>query len=261
MSFGVPFEVVAGTGELAARVPDVLPPDVEFDPTERPRTTFTVHAAFGCACDLPHEGRAWVMGGHGSIAGADDEAVLLALRAAVKLWVAANAPGHVFVHAGVVGWNGRAVLVPGSTHRGKTTLVAALSAAGATYYSDDMAVIDDDGLVHPYLLPLGVRGEGTAQRDVHPASLGVRCGDRPLPLGLVLDTDYRPGAVWSPRPMDRSETLTTLLSNSVGARTSPERTIDVLLRANESCRGWRSPRPDTEAVVAFVADQLGPLGA
>ena len=47
-------------------------------------------------------------------------------------FVAQEAPDRVFVHAGVVGWKGRAIVIPGSSHSGKTSLVAALLAAGAT---------------------------------------------------------------------------------------------------------------------------------
>jgi predicted ATPase len=44
--------------------------------------------------------------------------------------VATEAPRRVFVHAGVVGWKGQAILVPGRSYSGKTTLIAALMKAG-----------------------------------------------------------------------------------------------------------------------------------
>src|SRR5262245_28191234 len=55
----------------------------------------------------------------------------------LNLWIAENARDRVFVHAGAVGWKGRALLLPGRTFAGKSTLVAALVRAGATYYSDE----------------------------------------------------------------------------------------------------------------------------
>ena len=61
---------------------------------------------------------------------------------------------RVFVHAGVVGWKNRAILIPGKSFAGKTSLVAELVKAGATYYSDEFAVLDFQGLVHPYHKPL-----------------------------------------------------------------------------------------------------------
>src|SRR6266576_550620 len=75
----------------------------------------------------------------------------------LQLTVAEYAPRRVFVHAGVVGWKRRAILIPGMTFTGKTTLVDQLLRAGATYYSDEYAVLDERGLVHPYPRPLGFR--------------------------------------------------------------------------------------------------------
>ena len=64
--------------------------------------------------------------------------------------VANYAPDRVFVHAGVVAWRGRALVLPGTSFAGKTTLVAELVRAGAIYYSDEYAVLDEQGRVHPY---------------------------------------------------------------------------------------------------------------
>jgi hypothetical protein len=59
----------------------------------------------------------------------------------------------LFVHAGVVAWKDRAILLPGRTLAGKTHLVGELVKAGATYFSDEYAVLDDDGCVHPFAKP------------------------------------------------------------------------------------------------------------
>ena len=48
----------------------------------------------------------------------------------LHLRIAERARGRVFVHAGVVGWRDRAIVIPGRTFSGKTTLVAALVRAG-----------------------------------------------------------------------------------------------------------------------------------
>ena len=83
--------------------------------------------------------------------------VLDGFESHVQLTVAEHAPRLVFVHAGVVGWNGQAIVIPGLSHSGKTTLVHQLVRAGATYYSDEYAVLDARGRVHPYPRPLGMR--------------------------------------------------------------------------------------------------------
>ena len=77
----------------------------------------------------------------------DFDTVLDAFESQVQLNVAEFAPRRVFVHAGVVGWNDRAILIPGISYSGKTTLVDQLIRAGATYYSDEYAVLDVRGRV------------------------------------------------------------------------------------------------------------------
>ena len=64
--------------------------------------------------------------------------VIRALQTDLQLFVATEALSRLFVHAGVVGWRGRAILVPGTSFSGKTTLVAAMVQAGASYYSDEL---------------------------------------------------------------------------------------------------------------------------
>ena len=61
------------------------------------------------------------------------------------------------VHAGEAAVGGKAILLPGRGFAGKTTLTLALAAAGAEFLSDEIAVIDDRGLVHPYPRPVGLR--------------------------------------------------------------------------------------------------------
>src|SRR5207253_10364077 len=63
----------------------------------------------------------------------DFEDVLDAFESHIQLTVAEHAPERVFVHAGVVARNGKAILIPGLSHTGKSTLVSELIRAGATY--------------------------------------------------------------------------------------------------------------------------------
>ena len=95
--------------------------------------------------------------------------MLDAFESHLQLTVAEHARRRVFVHAGVVGWKDRAILIPGLSHSGKTTLVERLIRAGATYYSDEYAVLDERGRVHPYPRPLGMRSaESTNPREFYP---------------------------------------------------------------------------------------------
>src|SRR4030095_9548952 len=87
------------------------------------------------------------------------QAALQAFEADVQIYVAEMAPERVFVHAGVVGYRGRGIVLPGRSFAGKSILVRELVRAGAQYYSDEYAVLDSAGGVHPYLRPLAIRNE------------------------------------------------------------------------------------------------------
>ena len=162
----------------------------------------------------------------------DAGAVLERFESALRLYVAGRSPRRVFVHAGVVGWRGRAILIPGRSLSGKTTLVAELVRAGALYYSDEYAVLDAGGRVHPYARPLAVReGEGLGQTPRRAEEFGGRAGAGPLPVGLVVVTAYERGRRWRPRPLPAGEGVLELLSNTVSIRRSPRRAVAALTKA------------------------------
>src|SRR4030088_2057564 len=114
------------------------------------------------------------------------DGLLDAFESHVQLTVAEYAPHRVFVHAGVVGWRNRAILIPGLSYSGKTTLVDQLIRAGATYYSDEYAVLDGRGRVHPYPRALGMRSANSSEaKKVRAEEIGAIVGSKPLRVGLV----------------------------------------------------------------------------
>ena len=68
----------------------------------------------------------------------------------VRILVAEWTRSLVFIHAGAVGWRGKAIVFPGNSFFGKTTLVAELVRRGAAYLSDEYAILDENGVVHPF---------------------------------------------------------------------------------------------------------------
>jgi hypothetical protein len=184
----------------------------------------------------------------------DQEEVLRLLELHLHLDIADRASRRTFVHAGVVGWNGRAIVIPGRSWSGKSSLVTALVKAGATYYSDEFAVLDDRGRVHPYAIPLAIR---RAQPGVPPIKcrveeIGGAVGTTPLPVGLVLLTRYVSGARFRPRRVSTGRAVLQLLENTLPARRRPERVLDVLTRAVSEARVLRSTRGEA----AEMAEQV-----
>jgi hypothetical protein len=152
----------------------------------------------------------------------DLEDVVKVLESSMQLYIAEVAPRRVFVHAGVVGWRGQAILLPGRSYSGKSTLVAALVRAGATYYSDEYAVLDAQGRVHPYAKPLSLRhGPGGRGTRYSVETLGGRAGSRPWPIALVVVSHYKAGAIWRPRRLSAGRGLLALLAHTVSARRQP----------------------------------------
>ena len=157
--------------------------------------------------------------------------MLDAAESRIRLFVAERARRRIFVHAGAVGWRGRAILMPGRSMSGKSTLVAEFVRAGATYYSDEFAVIDERGRVHPFAKPLSLRREGEMrQENFRVEELGGCAGTKPLPVGLVLSAEYKPGARWRPRPLSPGRGALALLSHVVAARSEPARALAYLER-------------------------------
>ena len=158
----------------------------------------------------------------------DLEEALGRLADHLQLYVAEAAPRRVFLHAGVVGWRGGAIVLPGVSYSGKSTLVAALVAAGATYYSDEYAVLDGRGRVHPFPRALQSRAHG-GTRSIDPEALGG-AGTDPLPVRLVAALRYSPRARWRPRRLTAGAGVLEMLAHAVPARGRPREVLATLRR-------------------------------
>ncbi|MFW6198807.1 MAG: hypothetical protein ACOC5E_03185, partial [Acidobacteriota bacterium] len=190
--------------------------------------------------------------------GADASAAVRAFLDHAERLVAERSPAFLFVHAGVVAWKGHAVLMPGPSLAGKTTLVRAFLEAGATYYSDEYAVLDRSGRVHPYPRPLRIRGRhGAPMRRVSAEALDAPIGRDPLLPTLVLATSYRPGVHWRPARLSRARALLALMDNAVAARGDPGHSMPILRNVVSRARTLAGPRGEAPALVADVASRLG----
>ncbi len=139
---------------------------------------------------------------------------------------------------------------------GKSTLVRELLRAGADYYSDEFAVLDSEGLVHPFPRRLSLRQEGglPARRCVA-AELGSRTGVEPLPVGTIVFARYRPGARWRPTPLSPGQAVLELLKSTFCALQQPELALNALDRVVVQARSWKGFRGEAaEAAAALLAD-------
>jgi uncharacterized protein (UPF0276 family) len=141
------------------------------------------------------------------------------------------------VHAGVVSMGTGCVLLPAGAGSGKTTLTAGLMHAGATYFSDEIAILDDATLAATAVpLPLSVKdGSVAALRRLFPevetltphlredyqrvrylpppaAALAL---DRSEPVRWLVFPRYDPLAPTALQPMSRPAGLKNLLNESL----------------------------------------------
>jgi hypothetical protein len=176
----------------------------------------------------------------------------------LRLTVAENAVDRVFIHAGVVEWKGRGVIIPASSFRGKTTLTAELVRRGAVYYSDEYAILDADGYVHPFPKKLSIRGETDIYRQVDHAveSIGGTAGDRRVPIGMFLITKYKAGAKWNPKALSSAKGLMEIIKHTLPIRRDPHFTLAVLQRAAARAAIVKTPRGEAgetaDRILAFI---------
>ena len=165
---------------------------------------------------------------------------------------------EIFVHAGVVEWRGRAIVIPGKTFTGKSSLTAAFVRAGARYLSDEFALIDEAGRVRPYPKPLSLRlNGGTAKAvDTPVEEIGGKQARRAVPVGCVVVTSYREGSRWRPRRLTPGETVLALLKNTIPARRRPKDALRRFRNVALGAEGWKGTRGEADVMVRQLLMQL-----
>jgi hypothetical protein len=169
----------------------------------------------------------------------------------LELWVAEHAAGMIFVHAGVVAIGGRAILLPGRSGAGKTTLTAALLGAGAAYGSDEYAVLTPDGRVHPYPRPLQIRNGGE-RHSTSAAELGAATFTGSLPVAAIAQLAYQPGSEYRAEPITTAGAVLALFDNTVCARSRASEALDALVAATDGIRAVAGTRGEAASAVPAI---------
>jgi hypothetical protein len=224
-AYGVQLQACATSEEILERMKPLLPPLRTPIPSSPDARRFGIveeengtHSVYNATTQVN--------------TGSPLELALVMIENQMRSWIAMTAPNLIFVHAGVVAHEDRAIVLPGDSFAGKTTLVAALVRRGATYFSDEFAVIDHEGLVHPYPKLLSIRSEDALSEVDHSVeSLGGVAGDQGFPVGLAVVTYYVPGATWNPRQLSPGEAALSLLEKTVATRSRPKESLSVLTNA------------------------------
>jgi hypothetical protein len=170
----------------------------------------------------------------------------------LHLSIALHATDGVFVHAGVVAWRDAAIVIPGRSESGKSTLVHALVRAGATYLSDEYAVVLADGTIAPYARPIHLR-RAAGRSTIDAATIGS-VANRALAPGLILFTRFVPRSTFEPERVSPSAAALELFDNTVVAEVRPAAATHAVAQIARTAVAVRSARPDAKKVTADILD-------
>ena len=178
------------------------------------------------------------------------------LVADLQSWFSRLAAGWTFIHAGVVAIDERVLLLPAHSGAGKTTLVEALLREGARYASDEFAVVDDHGLVHPYSRQLARR---STDRYASATDLGATTMTEPLRVASIVFTRFEPLAAGDFVPLPSGQAVLRLLEHCPGARERPAETLRALNMMVTDATAFTGVRGDAdEAARALIARVRAP---
>ena len=186
--------------------------------------------------------------------GAAPEVLLEILERHIRITIAEFAVGKVFIHAGVVAIDGKAIVIPAQSFQGKTTLVAEMVKNGAVYYSDEYAVLDEKGYVHPFPKMLSMRGiiDDYNQLDLPVEDFGGVAGTKPIPVALVLITEYRKDAKWKPKKLSNGRGIMEILPHALPIRNKPEFTLNVLNNVAERAIITKTKRAEADETARLL---------
>ncbi len=249
-AYGVGLVIEAPDAQLLGRMLELLPPGFQQRQQGEGATRFGLTTEDGVSYSVERDGSELMTG--------ELDVALGIFDTFVRGHVALNARDRVFVHAGAVAYRGTAILIPGMSFTGKTTLVAELVSAGAVYYSDEFAVLDQDGRVHPYAKPLSLRlREGEReQTNQQITELGGVAGHEPVPVGLIACLQYRAGSEWQPTELTPGEAVLELFSHAVPASTRPQESLLALRRAAQHATALKGTRGEAAAIVPDLLQRV-----
>jgi hypothetical protein len=99
------------------------------------------------------------------------------------------------------------------------------------------------------------------QTDISPETLGGRTGRKPLPVGLVIASQYREGARWRPAKLTPGQGALTLLANTVAARREPEKAIAILQQVVSNAHVYKGTRGEARELASRILGQLDEINS
>lgn len=160
----------------------------------------------------------------------------------IELALVDRLPALVAVHAAVVS-DGRGVIVlPGRSMAGKSTLTRALLAAGCTYWSDEFALVDEQGYVHAYPRAMTLRTPSGSQRHLPERRAGTEELGAARLVGLLRYDETG----WDATDLTPGQAAVGLLDNCVSVRRDPNRALAALTQLATAARTVTGTRGEAD---------------
>ena len=158
-----------------------------------------------------------------------------------------------FVHAGAIEVDGTAVIFPGRSRWGKSTLVSSLVDQGCGYLSDEYAVISPEGSVFPLSKPIRLRFGGHAEYRM---PQGV-CAPGGLPCGAIVLTRYQEDSTWNPEVITRGDAVMGILPTALQCRDAPDQVLSALTALVKDAACYQGVRGDGKPTLSAIRDLTG----
>ena len=175
----------------------------------------------------------------------------------VHLDIATLSPSHVFLHAAVVKTGRGLLILPGSSHSGKSTLAEALVRQGCLYYSDEYAPVScATCLVAPFPRSLCRRSE-VGVTTIPARDLGWDSSLGPEKVRAIILTQFNDHVSrFSPTQLSKAQVVQKLFSHCVSAIRAPERALSTLSHLVEGCTVFFGERGPADAFAEMLLTEL-----
>ena len=254
-SFGRRIGLSLCDSTLVAAVSEVLPPGwTQIDESEAQRR-FRLEWLTAADSGVYREGFHLYDGDEFTRWAEDERMAVEGIETEIEHDIAEFADPWLFMHAGVVAWQGQAIVLPGASHAGKSTLTAALVEAGAIYYSDEFAVLDANGQVVPFPRRLSLRDGPFGPTGRLDLRHRAPCEDEPpvpLPIGLVAMLRYEATGGLDATVLQPGEAIRELCQHMVAIQRRPADVLTTLNRITQQAPVLDGTRGDARSAARWL---------